>query len=68
MQQPDPSHQVRHMGRHTSLLHKSKPAQEPALFLRFRDTPYFVGHILSVQNTKSKGEHTTGGFMLCWQT
>src|SRR5690606_38337964 len=50
--------------RHT----KANLAKEPALFLRFRDTPYFVGRIHQVQITKTKGEHTTGSLLLCWQT
>jgi len=41
---------------------------EPALCQRFRDTPYFGGHRLSIQITKTKGEHTTGSLLLCWQT
>ncbi len=47
---------------------KANLAKEPALFLRFRDTPCFVGHILSTQVTMTKGEHTTGGLLLCWHT
>ena len=50
--------------RHT----KANLAKEPALFPRFRDTPCFVGHILSIQITKTKGEHTTGSLLLYWQT
>ena len=34
-------------------------AKEPDLFQRFRDTPSFGGHILSIQITKTKGEHIT---------
>jgi len=40
--------------RHT----KANLAKEPALFQRFRDTPCFGGHRLSIQITKTKGEHT----------
>ena len=47
---------------------KANLAKEPALFQRFRDTPYLVGHIHSVRHTKTKGEHTTVGFLLCWLT
>lgn len=38
---------------------KANLAKEPALFQRFRDTPYFFGHIHSVRHIKTKGEHTT---------
>jgi len=41
---------------------KANLAKEPALFPRFRDTPYSVGHNLSTQITKTKGEHTTKVF------
>lgn len=47
---------------------KPKLAKEPALFQRSRDTAYLGGHRLSIQNTKTKDEHTTGVFILCWQT
>jgi len=47
---------------------KANLAKEPALFQRFRDTPYFGVHRLSIQITKTKGEHTTGSLLLCWQT
>jgi hypothetical protein len=50
--------------RHT----KANLAKEPALFLRFRDTPCHGGHRLSIQITKTKGEHTTSGLLLCWLT
>jgi hypothetical protein len=43
-------------------------AKEPALFPRFRDTPYFGGHRHSIQVTKTKGEHTTGGLAKYGQT
>ena len=51
-----------------SLGTKANLAKEPALFLRFRDTPYLGRHILSIQSTKTKGEHITGSLLLCWQT
>ncbi len=51
-----------------SRLTNANLAKEPALFLRFRDTLCHGGHIPLIQSTKTKGEHTTGGFMLCWQT
>src|SRR5438552_6990971 len=44
---------------------KANLAKEPALFLRFQDTHYFAGHILSVQSIKTKGEHTTGVLPKC---
>ena len=43
-------------------------AKEPALFQRFRDTLRHGGHRHSIQVTKTKGEHITGGLLLCWQT
>jgi len=52
--------------RHTKPTHKPNLAKEPALFLRFRDTLCFGGHILSIQVTKTKGEHITGSLLLCW--
>ena len=54
--------------RHTKPTHKANLAKEPGLFQRFRDTPYFVGHILSILITKTKGERITGSLLLCWQT
>jgi hypothetical protein len=42
---------------------KANLAKEPALFRRFRDTPYFGGTKLSIQVTKMKGEHTTFGLL-----
>ena len=50
--------------RHT----KANLAKEPALFPRFRDTPCHGGHRHLIQVTKTKGEHTTGSLLLCWQT
>ncbi len=44
---------------------KANLAKEPALFQRFRDTPYFVGHRLSIQITKTKGEHIITKLSLC---
>ena len=38
---------------------KANLAKEPALFQRFRDTPCHGRHILSIQITKTKDEHTT---------
>ena len=48
--------------------HKANLSKEPALFQRSRVTLDFSGHILSIQITKTKGEHTTGGLLLYWQT
>jgi len=45
---------------------KATLAKEPALLLCFLDIPYFVGHIFSIQVTKTKGEHTTGSLLLRW--
>ena len=59
-----PTHQVRHICKALKAS-TQKPipiaigTKEPALFQRFRDTPYFGGHRHSVQITKTKGEHTT---------
>ena len=47
---------------------KANLAKEPALFLRFRDTPCHGGHRHSIQVTKTKGEHITWGLLLCWLT
>jgi hypothetical protein len=44
--------------RHT----KANLAKEPALFQRFRVTPCHGCHILSIQHTKTMGEHTTWDF------
>ncbi len=63
------THQVRHICKaHKADTQKANLAKEPALFLRFRDTPHHGGHILSIQVTKTKGEHITGSLLLCWQT
>ena len=58
---PSQAHLQGTQSRHT----KANLAKEPALFPRFRDTPYFVGHRHSVQVTKTKGEHTTLVFPKC---
>jgi hypothetical protein len=51
---PSQAHLQGTQSRHT----EANLAKEPALFLRFRDTPYLVGNKLSVRHTKTKGEHT----------
>jgi len=61
---PSQAHLQGTQNRHT----KANLAKEPALCRRFRDTPYFVGHIPSIQVTKTKGEHTTGGLAKYGQT
>ena len=61
---PSQAHLQGTQSRHT----KANLAKEPALFLRFRDTPCHGGHRLSIQVTKTKGEHITGSLLLCWQT
>lgn len=61
---PSQAHLHGAQSRHT----KANLAKEPALFLRFRDTLRHGGHILSIQITKTKGEHITGSLLLCWQT
>ena len=52
---PSQAHLQGAQSRHT----KANLAKEPALFLRFRDTPCHGGHRHSIQVTKTKGEHTT---------
>ena len=61
---PSQAHLQGTQSRHT----KANLAKELALCQRFRDTPYFGGHRLSIQITKTKGEHTTGSLLLCWLT
>ena len=61
---PSQAHLQGTLSRHT----KANLAKEPALFLRFRDTLHHGGHKLSIQVTKTKGEHITGSLLLCWQT
>jgi hypothetical protein len=48
--------------RHTKANPAPSGTKEPSLFLRFRETPYYGGHRLSIQVTKTKGEHTTWVF------
>lgn len=67
------THQVRHISEARKADTK-KPIpiaigrKEPALFQRFRDTLRRGGHKLSIQVTKTKGEHITGSLLLCWLT
>jgi hypothetical protein len=61
---PSQAHLQGTQSRHT----EANLAKEPALFQRFRDTPCHGGYSLSIQVTKKKGEHTTGSWLLCWQT
>ena len=68
-----PTHQVRHICKaHKADTQKPTPkafgTKEPALFQRFRDTLRQGRHRLSIQVTKTKGEHITGSLLLCWQT
>ena len=63
-----PTHQVRHICRHTSQLTKLTCKRACLVPTLLGETPCIVGHILSIQVTKTKGEHTTGSLLLCWQT
>ena len=61
---PSQAHLQGTQSRHT----KANLAKEPALFLRIRDTLRHGGYILSIQVTKTKGEHITGSLAKYGQT